>query len=133
MPSPFDALDADISRAVMAAFGETGGALLRPRARTDYTEGADPSRPEWPLCGIFSEGHTTDALRGAAQGGEHTGVSRLSLHRAEFFAPAEALKDLPYAIRPGDQLILPDRPGQPIYTISDMQASDTGDLNLMLV
>lgn len=132
MPSPFDALDGALSRAVMSAFGESSDATLRPRTRSEYVEGADLSRPDWPIRGVFSESHDTAQLRGAAMNAQQSGVSRFSLHAAEFFLPAEVVQAMPYAIRQGDKVAFPARPGQPVYSVSDMQRTDTGDLNLIL-
>lgn len=133
MPSPFDALDAALSRSVMSAFGETQAASLRPRTRAEYTEGPDATRPDRSISGVFSEGHDVSPLRGSSLGSEHTGVTRLSTQLAEFFLPAAEVALVPYAIKQGDKLAFPHRAGQPVYTISDIQKSDTGDLNLILV
>jgi hypothetical protein len=133
MSSPFDALDGALSRAVMSVFGEDLPATLRPRTRSEYAEGADSARPERQIRGVFSESHDTAQLRGAAMNAEQSGVSRLSLQLAEFFIPAEGVRAIPYAIRQGDRVAFPGRPGAPVYTISDTQKTDTGDLNLILV
>jgi hypothetical protein len=82
---------------------------------------------------VFSEAHDTSQLRGAALASEHSGVTRLSTQMAEFFVPAAQLACLGFAIRQGDRLAFPTRSGAPVFAISDMQRSDTGDLNLILV
>lgn len=133
MPNPFDALDAALSRAVMSTFGESEEAMFRPRTRSEYAEASDTTRPDWPIRGVFTEAHDVAQLRGAAMGAEHSGVTRLSVQMAEFFAPAEEVAGLPYAPRQGDKIAFPCRPGAPVYTVSDMQRGDTGDLNFILV
>lgn len=132
MPSPFDALDAALSRAVMSAFGESEAAVLRPRTRSEYADGADPARPDRPVRGVFTESHGEEQLRGAAMTAEHRGVTRLSVQMAEFFLPASEVAAIPYAIKQGDRLALPSRPRGPVYTVADIQRADTGDLNLIL-
>lgn len=133
MPSPFDALDAALSGAILSAFGEAEAATLRPRTRSEFAEGADSLRPDRPIRGVFSEAHDTAQLRGAAMSAEHSGVTRLSLQMAEFWLPASEIAALPYAIRQGDRLVLSGRAGSPAFTVSDIQRTDTGDLNLILV
>lgn len=132
MPSPFDALDAALSSAVLSSFGEDG-AQLRPRTRSEFTEGADGSRPARSIRGVFSDGHGVEGIRGAAMGSEFAGVSRLSVQMAEFWISQADLSALPYAIRKGDQIALTGRPGVPVYDISDMQNSEVGGVNLILV
>lgn len=132
MSSPFDALDAELSRAVMGTFGETIAAQLRPRTRSEYAEAADPDRAARNIRGVFTEGHADAQLRGASTGAEFTGATRLSVHMAEFFLPASELALVPYEIRQGDELAFPSRPGAPVFSVSDMQRGDTGDLNLIL-
>lgn len=129
MPSPFDDLDGALSRAVMDAFGETVAASLRPRTISEYADGADPDRPARDIRGVFTEAHDVAQPRGA----EFSGVTRLSVHRAEFFIAAADLAAVPYAIRQKDRLAFPGRAGAPVYSIADMQRGDTGGLNLLLV
>lgn len=133
MPSPFDSLDGALSRAVMSVFGETVAASLRPRTRSEYAEAADPARPARDIRGVFSEAHDIAQPRGAATSAEFSGATRLSIHHAEFFIPASELAALPYVIRQKDHVAFPSRHGAPVYSISDMQRGDTGDLNLLLV
>jgi hypothetical protein len=133
MSSPFDAMKAALSHDVMAVFGESEAVTLRPRTRSEYAEGADTSRPARPIRGVFTEAQDTAALRGAAMSSEHSGVTRLSVQMAEFWLPASEVASLPYAIRQGDKVEFAGRPGRPIYSVSDMQKAEVGDLNLILV
>jgi hypothetical protein len=132
MPSPFDAFNARLSGAILSAFGEEC-AQLRPRVRSEFAEGADPARPARPIRGVFTEGHDDPAIRGAAMGAEFSGVSRLSVHIAEFWVPASEVSAAPYQIKKGDCIALPARKGAPVYEISDIQISEAGGLNLILV
>lgn len=132
MSSPFDALDAALSGAVMSAFGETVAATLRPRTRSDFAEGDDTSRPARQIRGVFSEAAADPALRGAARGADLSGVTRLSVQMAEFWVPASELAALPYAIRQGDRLAFSGRAGAPSFTISDRHFDEAGNVNLIL-
>lgn len=132
MPSPFDALDAALSGAVLSAFGETVSATLRPRTRSEYAVAADPARPERQLRGVFSAAPDDPKLRGAAMGAEFSGGTRLSVTLAEYWVAAADLAALPYAIKPGDALVFPGRAGSPVYSISDLHQNETGDVNLIL-
>lgn len=132
MPNPFDALDAAVSAVVMSAFGESEAATLRPRTRSEYATGDDPARTARPIRGVFTESHGIENLRGAATDATFSGVTRLSVQMAEFFLPAAEVAAVPYAIKQGDALAFPARPGAPVYTVSDIQRADTGDLNLIL-
>lgn len=132
MPSPFDALDTALSGAILSAFGEKVAATLRPRTRSEYAVAADPARPERQLRGVFSAAPDDPKLRGAAMGSEFAGVTRLSVTLAEYWVAAADLACLPYAIKPGDALAFPARPGSPVYSISDLHHNETGDVNLIL-
>ncbi len=133
MPSPFDALDAALSGAVLSAFGESVAASLRPRTRSEFAEGADSSRPARPIRGVFNATHGNAELRGAAKGGGFSGVTRLSVNMAEFWVPASEARAIPYEVRQKDHIVFTGRAGQPVYSISDIQPTDMGDLNLILV
>ncbi len=133
MPSPFDALDAAISGAVLSAFGESVAASLRPRTRSDFAEGADSSRPVRPIRGVFSSAPAEVKPQGNASGGEFAGATRLSVALAEFWIAAADAACIPYAIRQGDHLALPARPGSPVYSVADIQRPETGDINLIIV
>lgn len=133
MPSPFDALNAALSGAVMSTFGETADAILRPRTRSEFAEGQDPDRPARPIRGVFTDAPADPKLRGAAGGSEFSGVTRLSVQQPEFWVSAATVAALPYPIRPQDHVAFPARAGAPVYSISEIHMNDMGDLNLILV
>ncbi len=130
MASPFDDLDALISGAIGDAFGEV--AVLRPRLSSQYVERADdPTRPIATVAGVFSAGTSDEQLR--SMGAELTGRTRLASQSAEFWLPAEQVQALVARPVKGDALTLTGRDGAPVYSISQVQPSDMGDLNLILV
>lgn len=133
MPSPFDALVSAADQAVMGVHGETVAATLMPRLRTQYAaRGTDPARPSTTLRGVFSEAPGVDQIKGQAAGGEFTGTTRLASAAPEFWMPASQVAALAYAIAPGDLLTFPGRAGAPAYSVSHVQPSGLGDLNLIL-
>ena len=132
MPTPFDALDAAISRAVNAAFGETTAATIQPRTRSEYAEGNDATRPARSIRGVFSEVTIETDPAGVRNGDGFDGVTKLSVVKAEFWMPAAEAAALPYAIKPGDRLTLNGRAGAPTYTVTEPRPTQAGDINLLL-
>ncbi|MBY0400954.1 hypothetical protein K2X89_11705 [Myxococcota bacterium] len=133
MSSPFDALDAALSRVVMDRFGETEGALLRPRTVSQYAgRAADPARPETTICGIFSAGPGDAPIRGNSTG-EFAGTTRLASMSVELWLPAGEVAAIPFEIAVGDLIELSDRAGAPVYSVARVQKTDLGDANLILV
>lgn len=133
MSSPFDALDAALSHAVLAAFGETEQAMLRPVARSAYAVAAsDPSRPARPVRGIFSAAPVETQPKGNAVGGEWSGSTRFSSSAAEFWISAADVAAIPYRIATGDRIEFPGRAGSPAYSVADLHQTSAGDLNLIL-
>ena len=89
----FDDLDAQVSGAIDAAFGEV--AVLRPRASLPYAERAeDPSRPIATVTGVFSAGPAEAALKGSSAGGAFSGGTRIVSLSAEFWLSAEGIFNL---------------------------------------
>jgi hypothetical protein len=130
--SMFDDLDAALSGAIKGAFAEV--AVHRVRVSSQYVERAnDPARPAQTLHGVFSAGPADDQLKGAARGSEFSGTTRLSSTSAEFWiakAEVDALTALPAK---GDTITLTSRACCPVYAVSNVQHTDMGDLNLILV
>lgn len=132
MPTPFDALDADISAVILAHFGESEVVMLRPWARAEFAEGADQTRPARPIRGVFTAAPRETDLTGRAKGARASGVTDFAVVSCEFWVPAAEVTALPYAIRTGDRIQLTGRAGAPVYSVSVPQACDTGDINLLL-
>ena len=132
MASMFDDLDAALSGAIQDAFAEA--AVHRPRVSSQYVERAtDPDRPQDLIYGVFSAGPADDQLKGNARGAEFSGTTRLSSTSAEFWiakAEVDALSALPAK---GDTLTFTSQAGSPVYTVSIVQHTAMGDLNLILV
>lgn len=128
----FDDLDAALSGAIKNAFAEV--VVHRPRVSTQYVERADdPAKPAQNIMGVFSAGPADDQLRGQARGSEFVGTTRAASMSAEFWiakAEVDALTALPAK---GDKITLTSRAGSPVYAISQVEPSDMGDLNLILV
>lgn len=132
MPSPFDALIAAADGAVMGVHGESVAAVLTPRLRTQYAaRGSDPARPSTTIAGVFTEAPAVDQIRGQAVG-EFAGTTRLGSAAPEFWLPASTVAALPYAIAQGDLVTFPGRAGAPVYSVSHIQPTGLGDLNLVL-
>lgn len=128
----FDDLDAALSGAIKGAFAEA--AVHRPRVSAQYVErAADPDRPQHLIHGVFSAGPADDQLKGTARGSEFSGTTRVASANAEFWiakAEVDALTALPAK---GDTVTLTSRAGCPVYAVSNVQHTDMGDLNLILV
>lgn len=132
MASMFDDLEAALSGAISGAFAEA--AVIRPRVSTQYVERADdPNRPSATITGIYSAGPADDQLKGSSKGGEFVGSTRLSSETAEFWIAKAQVDLLGWMPSKGDALTLTARSGAPVFSISKVQPSDMGDLNLILV
>ncbi len=132
MTSPFDALDAAASSAVVTAYGEQ--AILRPRRSEQYVErAADADRNGATFWGVFSARPTSFDLHGQARGSELDGTTRVNAARSEFWITREQADALPFRPAKGDLLTLPGRPGSPTYAISAIQPTNMGDLGFLLI
>lgn len=129
MASMFDDLEVSLSGAIGSMFSEV--AVLRPRLRLPYTAGMrDPGRVPHTTKGVFSDGPGLSPISGA--GGSFGGDRMLNASVAEFWiGPADAGL-VPFEIEPGDQVQISQRPGQPVYTISTIQRTTTGEINLVM-
>ena len=130
MAAMFDDLEASLCGAVSDVFSEA--AVLRPRLRQPYTAGMrDPGRAPHTTKGVFSDGPGLSPISGA--GGSFGGDRMLNASVAEFWiGPADAVL-VPFVIEPGDQIEILERPAKPVYTISVIQRTTTGEMNLVLV
>ena len=132
MASPFDDLDDLMSSAVLTAYGEA--ATLRPRVSSQYVARSDdPDRPETTVWGVYSATSAVAPIKGQAVGAVFRGTTRVSSKRAEFWIGAEQVAEIPFAIAKGDAISLPGQPGAPTFSIVDVQPTDMGDVNLILV
>ena len=132
MTSAFDALDALVSGAAMAGFGEE--AVLIPRRNSQYVEAAaDADRLAVKVRGIFSALAAPSDLRGQSRGGQFTGTTRVLSEQTVFWIAAAQLAELGFRPAKGDQIRLPERCGSPCYAISAIHPTSMGDLNLLLV
>ena len=131
MAPMFDDFDAALSEAIRGTFAEA--ALLQARVSTQYVERApDPAHPAQTVRGVFAGGPASDQIKGQARGAQFVGATRLHSESAEFWiAKADALT-LSAPPAKGDRLTLSSRPGSPSYSVSAVQTTDMGDLNLIL-
>lgn len=133
MPSPFDALDAAMDAAILGAMGETV-AVLRPHLVSQYAgKRPDPDRPPADVRGVFSAATASDQIKGQATSSEFAGPTRVVSTQPEFWMPGAVVTALPYAVRLGDLIEFPDRPGAPVYAVTALYRTDLSDLNLILV
>ena len=132
MTSAFDALDALVSGAAVAGFGEE--AVLIPRRGNQYVEAAaDADRMAVRVRGIFSALAATSDFRGQSRGGEFGGTTRVLSEQTAFWSAAAQVAELGFRPAKGDQVRLPDRCGSPCYAIAAIHPTSMGDLNLLLV
>lgn len=125
----FDDLEASLSGAISDVFAEV--AVLRPRLRMPYAEGMrDPDRQPHQIKGVFSDGPGLSPLAG---GGGFGGDLMLNASVAEFWVKPADVSLIPFVIEPGDQIEISERPGKPVYTISAIQRTTTGEINLVLL
>jgi hypothetical protein len=128
----FDDLDAQVSVAIDATFGEV--AVLRPRVSAQYAERAeDASRPIATMTGVFSAGPAEAPLKGGSSGSGFSGDTRVVSQSAEFWLAAKTVQSLVDRPQKGDALTLTGRPEAPVYSVSQVHPSDMGDLTLILV
>jgi len=126
--SIFDDMDA----VVAGTFGGGEAAIITPRAREQYTSGAvDTDRPENIIHGVFSAGPASEGIAGASAQ-ERAGISAFGSEAAEFWITAIEIAAIHFPIRRGDRLSLPERDGNPTFTIAAIQITDQGDRNLIL-
>lgn len=132
MASLFDELDGMLSGAICDVNGEV--AVLRPRRSSQYAErAADPDRSDASVFGVFSAGPADGQIKGSARGAEFSGTTRTASMSAEFWMPSSVVCAIVHRPQKGDAIILTERPGCPTYAISQVEPSDMGDLNLILV
>ena len=132
MPSPFDDLDAALSAAVDANFGER--AAIIPRVSGQYVaRAADPGRAQRLVRGVFSLGPASDTVQGQVKGAEFSGTTRMVSGASEFWISAAEAAALGYEIAAGDVVRLDSRPGAPVYAVAAPHRTDAGDINLILV
>jgi hypothetical protein len=132
MSTLFDDLDAQVSGAIEAAFGEV--AILRPRVSSQYAARAeDPSREGATVTGVFSAGPAEAPLKGSTAGAAFSGGTRVVSQSVEFWLAAQTVQSLVTRPQKGDALTLTGRVGAPVYSVSQVHPSDMGDLTLILV
>lgn len=129
----FDDLDAALAGAIGASFGEA--AVLRPRVSVQYVERtAHPTVQPMTVWGIFSAGPSeAQPIAGQVRGSEMVGATRIASMTAEFWISKGQVGELLFLPAKGDALALTSRAGSPVYAISQVQPTDLGDLNLILV
>lgn len=133
MPSPFDALDAAMDAAILGTMGETA-AVIRPHLVSQYAgKTPDPDRPVQSVRGVFSAATASDQIKGQATSSEFAGATRVVSMQPEFWMPSSVVASIPYAVRLGDLIEFPDRPGTPVYAVTALYRTDLRDLNLILV
>lgn len=129
MTTPFDALDARLSAAIGASFGEA--AIITPRISAEYAGYiADPDRAAMAVQVVFSAGPINQRLGGIARG-DLTGQTKFQSQTALIWISAAILAGLPYEIRQGDAVALVGRPGQR-FRIAAPMATDLNDIEFML-
>lgn len=131
MPTEFEDLEVDVSRAVNEIMGER--AVVTPRTGGDYTGPvADPARPEFETTGIVSVVPGSEGIAGQNPEGSLRSPTLLQQAESEFWISPEQAALIAVEIRRGDRLALADRPGAPTYAIAAVHRPLTGELRLIL-
>jgi hypothetical protein len=129
MPTAFDEMDAALSAAIGEVFGEV--AVITPRLKAQYVDGvADPARPAQQVRGIYSSGPSIERI-GDGRGNASAGYDR-AMQTSSFWLDAIEAAKFVDGLRPGDRVTFPARPALRMR-ISACQASDMGDLEILLV
>lgn len=130
MPSPFDAIAADMQAAMDSTFGE--GIRLRPMAGDgNYSAAADPDRPVRDTRAIVSRAPKVGQsnFRGTTTNG-----AALAVAPSEVWLDRAAWAALGYTPRRGDRIeFTEDSDPPPQAAIAAVQAGEHGDLRLILV
>jgi len=125
--SAFDDVDADLSAAMKAEFGDA--AVLSPTLKSDYGAApVDPDRPERSIFGIFSSGPVVGKLDGDSRGQGFN--ARRATEVASFWLSAASMAEIGYEIRPGDRLTVSGRPTA--FRIVAVLPTSQGDAELHL-
>jgi hypothetical protein len=93
----------------------------------------DPQKRPLTINGIFSAGPAVENTQGQARGSEFGTTSRVVSMTAEFWLPRREVPKIGRRPKKGDLIELISRPDSPTYAVSQVQESDMGDFNLILV
>ncbi len=131
--NPFAALDDLMATACERAFAIV--VRIEPlTAPGSYGDGAsDPDRPARIVRGILSSAPKIEGAGGQGRG-EFGGPTKVSGQTVVIGLSAQTIRGLAYRLRVGDRIVLPGvQPPYPTrYTISRLQPTDLGDLELIL-
>ena len=132
MASPFDALDAEMSAAMLTAYGEA--ASITPRRGGQYAApGLDPQRSSnpVPVMGVYT-GTPEVAVFGAADG-QIVINGRTVTADAIFWMPKAQVDEVGFTIKRDDQVIMEVQPGKPSFSVIAVLLTELGDAQLYLV
>lgn len=128
MPSPFDAIDADMQAALAPIFGE--GIRIMPRMGDNYTSAADPARPE--RVGVLA---TVARAPGAAPtdySGSARNGAQVTRAPGEVWIDQIAYAAIGYEIQRGDLIAITDDPARPPCKVVAVHAGEGGDVQIIL-
>jgi hypothetical protein len=130
MGSPFDDLDAELSAAVLTAYGET--AIITPRRGTTYAApGTDQDRQSVSALVVLSDSPGLEWLSGQRRGSELTGGSRLGVSEAEVWMSKAQADEIGFKIAKGDRVSFPAR--DIAYSVVAVMVTNMGDVRLLIV
>lgn len=127
MGSPFDALDAELSSAVVAEFSETCN--ITPRRTAQYgAPGVDPDRTATPTVAVLSISPGQEVLFG----GDEIRKRHITVGETECWISKVHADALPFKIQKGDKITFPRTPPLNFSVIEAPLVTDMGDVRLML-
>lgn len=126
-----------IAATAFAAVARTFGEPIRiePLLQSEYAEASpDPDRAVVTTSAVVALTPAVDGIEGRRRGGDLQGTTTLALRKAMIWFPPAVYEGLGYALRPGDRIVLSDRPGQPRYLVErEPASSDRDDVAVYLV
>jgi hypothetical protein len=132
MTSPFDELDAELSAAVLTAYGEA--AAIVPRRGGQYAApGFDPERSSGPVpvMGVFTATPEVSVF-GSADGQVVVNGRTITADAILWLSKAQVAA-IGFQIKRDDQIIMEAQTGKPTYTVVAPAMTELGDTQLFLV
>jgi len=108
---------------------------IEPLLPNEYGEATpDGQRAVVTTRAVVALTPAVDGIEGRRRGSDMQGTTTLALRKAMIWFPPAVYAGLGYGLRPGDRIVLTDRPGQPRYLVErEPVSSDRGDIAVYLV
>lgn len=118
--------------AIANTFGET--VRISPMVSTEYSEGADATRPVIEIRAVVALTPDVEAIGGARQGSKINSTTRFATRSASLWLSAAAYAGLGYDVQRGDRVYLIERAAEPPYVLSrEPTKTDRDDVHIHLV